>query len=245
MCSSDLDVTGALDIKAVNQESALNLDVGYDTGGESDLEWSFSGGVTLTRFTTTQDVDGVEGPRGTPVTTQQALNYCIAIQNTKRPCPRATVTLLQAAVAAKPTPDTLDFARFSAGVTATAWADTDFSLSGDYYAYKDDPTQAGIWSVGATGLMSIGGGVPIAPMRYLVRPEVTQRFGDFSARLWLQGGHYVESAGGTTGGAGLKLQYKFSKTFRMWLTLSGQTDTADDGTTSKSGMVSLGGGYRF
>ena len=148
-------------------------------------------------------------------------------------------------MAARPTPDSLRFARFSAAATATLSVDTDLTLGADYYAYLDDPTQVGIWSVGAAGLMTIGGGVPVAPVRYLVRPEVAHRFGDFSARLWVQGGHYVESAGGVTGGAGLKLQYKFGKTFRMWLTFSGQTDTADDGTSSRSGTVALGGGYRF
>jgi hypothetical protein len=155
------------------------------------------------------------------------------------------VALLEAAVAAEVTPDRLDFARLSAGVTATVSVDTDLALSGDYYAYKDNPTKVGIWSIGTAGLMNIGGGVPIAPVRYLVRPEVTHRFGAFSARLWLQGGHYVESAGGVTGGAGLKLEYRFSKSFRMWLNLSGQTDAADDGTSTKAGAVGLGGGYRF
>ena len=78
-------------------------------------------------------------------------------------------------------------------MTAIVEQDTDLTLSGDYYHYEEDPTQVGFFSVATAGrtLVTGGNGVPIAPLRYLLRPEVVHRFGDFSAKLWVTTGRYV------------------------------------------------------
>src|SRR5439155_173535 len=78
------------------------------------------------------------------------------------------------------TPVPLDSERFSANVSATLFTDTDVTLSGDYYVYQQNPAQVGFFTLVAAGR---GAGVPIAPLRYEVRPEVVHRFGDLSARL--------------------------------------------------------------
>src|SRR5205085_7319885 len=89
-------------------------------------------------------------------------------------------------------PVTLDSERFSANVSATLFTDTDVTLSGDYYVYQQNPAQVGFFTLVAAGR---GAGVPIAPLRYEVRPEVVHRFGDLSARLWVQAGEYVPGTG--------------------------------------------------
>jgi hypothetical protein len=89
------------------------------------------------------------------------------------------------------------------------------------------------------------GGVPIAPLRYLVRPELVQRMGDFSLRLSAQLGRYVAGAGQTTRGAGARLQYKLTKAFKMWASASGQRDVDSEGNISYSTTFAFGLGYRF
>ena len=145
---------------------------------------------------------------------QETVSYCQAHPRIKN-CGQALLTALQA------TPVTLDSERLSANVTATLFTDTDVTLSGDYYLYEQDPTQVAFFTLVAAGR---GAGVPIAPLRYEVRPEVVHRFGDLSARLWFEAGEYVTGTGQSTAGVGLKLQYKFTKTFRSWVILSGQRD---------------------
>jgi hypothetical protein len=229
------DVTADAQLKASSSQAVLGLDIAYETAGDSDVEWSFGGGVSFSRFDMLQNIERIRTATGAP-TKQQIQNYC----NATGKCSTALLKTLEE------TPALLRSMRLTADVTATLWMDTDVTLSGDFYAYQQDPTQVGYFSVAVAGRQSTAGnGIPIAPLRYLVRPEVTHRFGDLSAKLWVQGGHYVESAGGTTAGVGCKVQYKLSKLFRMWLTLSGQNDVDEQGNASKSGSVALGAGYRF
>ena len=170
-------------------------------------------------------------------TAAQISDYC----NTTKKCGKALLSVL------RETPSELDSERVSASVTAIVEQDTDLTLSGDYYHYEEDPTQVGFFSVATAGrtLVTGGNGVPIAPLRYLLRPEVVHRFGDFSAKLWVTTGRYVTGAGDSTSGIGLKLQYKFTRKFRMWATVGGQRDTDEAGNETRSGSFAMGGGYRF
>jgi len=136
----------------------------------------------------------------------------------------------------------LDFLRLSPGVTATLFADTDVSVLADWYLYEQDPTAFGNLGIAFVGQ---GAGLPIAPLRYLVRPEVLHRFGAFSAKVWAQAGQYVSGTGGTTLGLGTKLQYRFSKSFRLWLTLSGQRDVDVQNDVTFLRSASIGAAYRW
>jgi predicted porin len=131
-------------------------------------------------------------------------------------------------------------------VTMTAWTDTDFTLAGDYYHYQQDPAAVGYYSVAFVGRSAnFGNGVPIAPLRFSVRPEVLHRFGAFSVKLWVTAGHYVSGTGESTTGLGAKLQYKFTKKFRLWVTATGQRDIDQNGNPTRSGGLAMGAGYRF
>jgi hypothetical protein len=238
------------------------FDLSYDTAGDSNLEFSFIGGVTFSHLATDQNVSRVRNAEtGAASTPQQIRDYCASHK-----CPSGLLQALR-----PQTGVTLDSQRFSLGATATVARDTDLVLSGDYYHYQQDPTAVGFFSIASVG--HFGAGLPIAPLQYTIRPEVSHRFGDFSAKLWVQAGKYVEGGGDTTRGIGLKLQYKFTKTFRTWLTLSGQSDVGVACTplspgqqppssgqcvpaagqsgylaisdTTNSGSVLLGAGYRF
>src|SRR5207253_431811 len=107
------------------------------------------------------------------------------------------------------------------GATATLYQDTEVSLFADWYAYDQDPASIGYYGVASEGR---GPNVPIAPLRFLIRPEVVHRFGALSVKLWLQGGEFVAGTGHDTEGIGAKVQYRFSGSFRLWATASGQRD---------------------
>jgi hypothetical protein len=232
--------TGTAHIRSVSSEVAAGADVAYDTSGESDLEWSLSAGVNLAHWDIDQSVPRVTNAAGTVVTQAQArseVNTFCASHPALKNCGKRVLRELTAG------PFALDSLEFSAGATAVVKRDTDLTLSADYYSYLGDATQTGYASLIFNGRG--GAGVPVAPLRYLIRPEVAHRFGGFSATLWAQAGEYVMGAGGSTGGVGLKLQYKFSRTFRMWVRALAQRDVDDQGNETRSGSLGLGAGYRF
>jgi len=186
-----------------------------------------------------QSISRIRTADGTTLTAQELIDqtnaYCAAH-------PRRTKCGQNVLNALKATPSTLSFERLSAGATARLFRATDLTLLGDYYVYNQDPSQVGYFGLAAVGRE---GGLPIAPLRYLIRPEVQHRFGDLTAKVWLQAGEYVTGTAETTAAIGLRLQYKLSKAFRAWMTVSGQRDVDANGNESRFGTVSGGLGFRW
>ncbi|MFL5312640.1 MAG: hypothetical protein ACJ79H_19570 [Myxococcales bacterium] len=204
-------------IRITNDSAYAELLAGYDTAGESPLEWSFTAALALNRFETLQRLEAAQIDRGGLILVNEV---------------RASAELRSA--------------RLSGGATATLFGDTDLSLNLDYYAYADDPRSVGYFSVGgAARTGSAGAGVPIAPLHYLVRPEVAHRFGSFSLKLWAQGGRYMPGTGEGTTAAGVKAQYKFTRWFRAWAGVSGQKDVDSARQSTLSGTFTVGAAYRF
>jgi hypothetical protein len=224
-------------LSATTSRSALHLAAGYDSAGSSSIEWSLTAGIGLSRLDTDQRVVALQESNGTVNTTDAILRYCQT-----HACSKALLQVIGPRPSAR-----LESSKLSLGGTLTFLQDTDVTISGDYYAYRQDPTQVGYFSLGSTGRMQIAGGagVPIAPLRYLVRPELVHRIGDFSLRLSAQLGRYVHGAGQTTRGAGARIQYKLTKAFKMWASASGQRDVDSEGNASYSTTFAFGLGYRF
>ena len=55
----------------------------------------------------------------------------------------------------------------------------------------------------------------------------------------------MADVGQGTAGLGLKAQYRLSRSFRTWITASGQRDVAASGQVSRTGVLALGAAYRF
>jgi hypothetical protein len=229
--------TADAQVRSETSQVAAGVDVSWDSLGKSDLEWSLTGGVQFSHYDINQSIPRAR-VNGTALTKteieQGTANYCSANVQRATYCRELLGT-----VAGLPTP--LDFERLSAGMTATVYGDTDASLFGDLYLYNQDPSGT-FFGLAAAGR---GPGLPIAPLRYLLRPEVLHRFGDLSARLWFEGGEYVAGTGGTTLGVGVKVQYRFSKAWRAWLTVSGQRDVDAGNNITRSGSLAIGAGYRW
>jgi hypothetical protein len=222
-------------IQSQTSELSATLDIGYDTAGESDLEWSFGLASTFTHLDTNQSV------------TEAHFNNTAAVvgpAEIKAACerngPRCVKGLL---TALDETPDSLDSEHFSGNATATIERDTDVTLTLDWYHYDQDPAEIGFFSLVEAGHAGLG--VPIAPLHYLVKPELQHRYGAFSIRFWVQAGRYAQGTGQTTAGLGAKAQYKFSSAWRMWLTVTGQNDVDEAGESTRSGGLALGAGYRW
>lgn len=235
--STGKETTANTQIRSSASNSSLGVTFGYDSAGESNLEWGFNLGLTGSHYSTTQRIVRIQTKSG-DLTAAQVIAYCNAYPTN---CSQAERMALRAE------PADLDSAKLSVGANLTVYRDTDLSLEADYYGYSQDPTQAGYFSVGQAGRTTIssGNGIAIAPLRYLVRPEIGHRWGDFSARLWVTSGQYVDQTGQATRSVGTKLQYKFTKAFRLWVSASLQRDTDATGVATNSGAYALGAGYRF
>ena len=232
------DTTYDARLRADNLAAGLGLTASYDTAGDSDLEWTFSGSVTGSHLVTTQVVTALAGPNGKVIKKSDLIAYC---NSGSGKCKKSLRQALQEQQY------TLDSVEFGGSVMATIFTDTDLRVGADVWAYSQDPNDVGFFSITGpkSGGASGGGGVPIAPMQGDVKVELTQRIGAFSARLSFSGGSYVAGTGGGTYGGGLRLQYKFTKAFRLWLTLAARHDVDAGGADTVSRSGSLGVGLRF
>jgi len=227
------------EIRSRTSHLAGGIDAWWDTLGQSDLEWTFSAGVTVSSYNIEQSITRVRTADGNTLTAQELIdqtNAFCAAHPRRTKCGQNVLNALRA------TPSTLNFERLSAGATARLFRDTDLTVLGDYYIYNQDPSQVGYFGLAALGRDA---GLPIAPLQYVIRPEVQHRFGDFSARLWVQAGEYVAGTAQTTASIGLRLQYKFTRSFKAWLTASGQRDVDESGNESEFGTISGGLGFRW
>ena len=236
--------TAYLQVDSLNSEWGARLDVGYDSAGESDLEWSFNAGFAFSATSIDQtipDVEFVPNLSTLPVTSYTAAKLKADCQSGTITCPPRVVSAV--AAAGKQQAQPLDSDKLSLAVTATTWVNTDWTLAADYYVYNQDPASIGVPSIALREY--IGSGLAMAPLEYMLRAEWLHRWGGFSARLSLQAGRYVPGTGDSTGGAALKLQYKFSRAFRMWANLNVLRDVDQDGVASRSTSAALGASYRF
>jgi len=231
-------VAATAEVRSQAAQVGAALDVVWDSAGRSSLEWSITGGVSLAHYGIEQNVNRVQTP-GCLVTAQSIApllpRYCA-----DHPGVEACTRTFRQAI--NGIPENLDFARFSAGATATLFLDTDLSVLADGYVYNQDPAQ-----IGSAGVSFLGRdlGLPIAPLRFVVRPEVAHRFGDISAKLWAQAGEYASGTAGSTAAIGARVQYRISTALRAWVSVSGQRDVDLKDNAIKSGTVALGAGYRW
>jgi len=223
------------EVHSDTSEVGAAFDLSWDSLGRSDLEWSFNAGLGFSHSSVTQSIPRVRSASGQTVTPAQfTQRYCAAH-------PRIKNCAQNLADAFSGTEKPVDAERFSAGATATVFQNTAFSLLADAYVYNEYP---GVLD-SRLAMLSDGAGLPIAPLQYLIRFEVLRRFGDLSAKLWFEGGEYVSGTGQDTEGLGLRVQYRFSKALRAWVTASGRRDVDDRRVATGSGTISLGAGYRW
>ena len=244
--SSDAAVTFDVGTTSTNADALLRatsssigflINAGYETAGDSDFESGLNSSFSLTHYSTTQILTEIATGSG-PVDRQQVIAYCTRTQNLGKGC-------RQLGPALRAQPADLNQFKLSASFTQTIFEHTDLTLGGAYYFYDKDPSQVGYFSIAAIGRsVSLGNGVPAAPLQYSIRPDLLQKFGAFSVGIWYQYGQYVPGDG-YGHSAGLKLQYKINKAIKIWASGTWQDDVDAQNNAQISTTVALGGRYSF
>jgi hypothetical protein len=236
-----------------NATSSIGLlgGVTFQLGGTEFLGVVFGGTVIdlslgWTQLTTLQRVDGIVGLDGTPANRSQLLVYCAIY-------PRRCAALRPYLRGGE---DSLNQLMVSLALLQPVGSSTDLGLSGSYYGYDQDPTVAVFFTARANEAAgsSLGAGFPLAPLRWSISPNLTQRFGDWAFAPWYQFLKYASSLGHAHV-VGMRISWSIDPTWTVWVSGSAQWDVLSDpeGTSSGtaldtqllSGRVALGFRARF
>jgi hypothetical protein len=128
--------------------------------------------------------------------------------------------------------------------TETILRHNDLTLRGALYLYDKSPLAAGFLRVERLAI-DIGTGVPVAPLRWELRPAYLRRFGrSWTAGLQLGFGGYVDR--GSLWSATLKASWRPVDALKLFASLSLQRDVDPPGSTPLlSRFGSLGAEWRF
>ena len=124
----------------------------------------------------------------------------------------------------------LSQARLGATMTFTFREHTDVGVDGAYFLYDAKaPADVGLFDATSSGVTtSFGAGIPTAPARWTIQPDVTQRFGVLSVRAYYQYADLAtESAVAHTFGG--KLQLAVGRV-KLYATGSVRSDVYTDAT---------------
>jgi hypothetical protein len=217
-------------ISSVSSSYGASFWLGYDTAGDSDFETGAAVSLGAMHYATKQKIEKIVSRTGNVLSDATVLEYCRTLR-----CSQQRKALLG------PHPDSLDQLSLGGSLAETFWKDTDLALAFTYYLYDEDPTQVGYFNLttaGASGV-SFGTGLPLAPPQWMLRPDLVHRFGSFQLGLWYRHTQYVtgEGAGDLVG---VKAQYKFSKAFRLWASVSFERDRDAEGTLIPTNAAAAG-----
>ena len=229
-------------LRTTASSSGLDVAASWGTNGDSDYETAIDLNVGGNRFSSTQKVTAIETRNG-PVSSTTLTNYCNRVLSSTTSTRAARALCSQLLPTLKGEPSQLGQGVVGLGVTETFFLDTDATLSGTYDFYSQDPTTVGFFTLATAGrrTASLGEGVQIAPLRWTLRPDVMHRFGKLTGELWYEHGQYVAGQGHSER-VGLKFFYKFNKTYKAWLSGTGQADVDGSGTSTHS--TTFGAGLR-
>jgi hypothetical protein len=240
------------DVLLYNATSSVGVlgGVTWQLGGTEFLGTVFGGtvidlSVGWTQLTTQQRVDGIVVD-GTQSNRGELLVYCARF-------PRRCAVLRPFLKGGE---DTLNQLSISLALLQPVGSSTDLGLAGSYYGYDQDPAVAVFFTARANVAAgdSLGGGFPLAPVRWSISPNLTQRFGAWSLAPWYQYLSYASSIG-QAHVAGLRLSWRIDPSWTVWVTGSAQWDLLADPTSPTpdtarsslvvSGRVALGFRARF
>jgi hypothetical protein len=240
-------VSGPTSVEALvaARSSSARAEIGasWDSAGDSALEGGVELGLGGRRFDTEQEVVLLRDRQGQIVTPQQlAQDLQRQCQGPSRACPRQLLALLQ-----QPRPRaSLGQLALRVAAVGTLWRDTDLGLEGARYLYDRDPTEVGYFSLASasSGGASFGSGIPMAPLAWSLRPFAARRIGAFLVRAWWDHGAYVESQGALDT-AGLKVQLRLGRGWRVWAAGSMRWDRDREAGTARSATGALGALVRW
>lgn len=218
------------------------------------VTWSVQLGVGATLLRSTQQLVAFQTQQG-PRTAEEMKADCRAAQERiaaaqsarERRRIKAQLTAAEQRVAAScsrlekllsPQVDTLGQLPLTATGVVTLFDDTDLVLQGTLFVYAGDPLAAGFFSAAALGKQSaasFGSGMPIAPERWALRPEVAHRFwgSRIQASLAYERGSYLEDLGHADS-LFLDARWKVTPHWRIQAGGSATRDVDQAGTTANA-----------
>ncbi len=227
------------DVLLYNATSSVGVlgGVTWQLGGTEFIDTVFGGtvidlSVGWTLLTTQQRVDGIVVD-GKPSNRGELLVACTLY-------PRRCAALRPFLKGGE---DSLNQLVVSLALLQPVGSSTDLGLSGSYYGYDQDPTQAVFFTARANVAAgdSLGAGFPLAPVRWSISPNVAQRFGGWTLAPWYQYLSYASSIGHAHV-AGLRISWRIDPAWTVWVSGSAQwdllSDPTDPNTTSTSRIVS-------
>lgn len=134
--------------------------------------------------------------------------------------------------------------RVALGATETILRNTDVGFVGTYYFYDRDPMNSGYYGANVFGRGAVSDGIPLEPMRYSLRPTLLERLGSFTAVLSFQYAEDVHDSGHSLL-FGAKLQYRFSRAAKAWLSANHQVETLPTSEVEKIDSGSVGATFYF
>ncbi len=218
-----------------NATSSIGLLGGFtwQLGGTEFLGTVFGGTVIdlslgWTLLTTLQRVDGIVGLDGRPADRTELLVYCAVY-------PRRCAALRPYLKGGE---DSLNQLVVSLALLQPVGSSTDLGLSGSYYGYDQDPTVAVFFTARANAAAgdSLGAGFPLAPVRWSISPNLTQRFGDWTLAPWYQFLRYASSLGHAHV-AGVRVSWRIDPSWTVWVSGSAQWDVLSDPSSTSSGTA--------
>ena len=136
--------------------------------------------------------------------------------------------------------DSLNQLSVSLALLQPVGSSTDLGLAGSYYGYDQDPAVAVFFTARANVAAgdSLGGGFPLAPVRWSISPSLTQRFGGWTLAPWYQYLSYASSIG-QAHVAGLRVSWRIDPNWTVWVSGSAQWDLLADPTNPETDATSL------
>ena len=220
-------------VRTQTSTAGLGFFAEYDTAGESNWESVVAATVGGTSYAITQTIPSFVTPGGQVVDRAELRAFC-----QRNPCSSDLRNTLDR------DSSSLWQLRASLDFTETVFRSTDFDLLGTYYLYTADPSQVGYYTAGSFSRTTVGDGIPTQPLRFAVRPGVLHRFGSLGVGVSFQHGQYVDGLGHSEIG-GLRVEYRFTKAFKAWITGNLENDVNGNNQSTHTGWVGIGARLRF
>jgi hypothetical protein len=217
-----------------SRSSSLGADlaVGWDSG-DGAYETSVEARVAVTSFDVQQRIAEVRY-QDQVLEPAEVAAFC----GTHR-CSQQARALLRG------TADGLVQAEFGLAASETFPSETTVELSGSAFVYDKDPTRIGFYSLLAAARdLPAGGGLPLAPVAWTLRPRVEQRLGIVRVAAWYEREAYV-SGEGHGDRLGARVTVRLGPAWRVWASATAERDVDEAGEALGFYTAGLGVRYRF
>jgi hypothetical protein len=226
------------DLRSSTSSVGFVVSASADTAGDSNWENAGTVALGMTHLSTTQQLARVaSGSRTVDLNLLRASCRSGTVGAASRPFCQVI----------DPNSSDLTQGRVTVNADTTIFVDNDLGLTGSYYFYDKDPSSVGFYAIAASGRVNaqLGQGMAIAPYLWTLRPDLAHRFFHrLRVDVFYQYGQYWPGEGYSQSVGG-KVEFKFNRSWKAWLSGYLERDVDGSGNPTVSGTLSLGARYKF